>query len=333
MILGGSITSALTSFAGLGLALILERDGAECVRLGWTDANEPRMVVSAEEYDDEAIAAAVHRHAIVGAAPNSWMQADLAEAPWNGRNAVFSPRVKTATTEKQWHALQLDRHRGIDRETEDRGHEIDVELIGALGEPAYWRHVGKSPRPDEGANRWEMKTRNRGEDFVRNRLRQLAKIVAARDASLIRSGLTGEKLVDEAYKNKRSDDSRTATGLTAPRFTDSALAWCALWGISSFPVIHRLAGPSVTAGAVPIGRFAPEKLILPVLVGAYSLERWRALILSEELSQAEADADVAVRGWLASHGVRAVVSFRLHISDNKSAPEHSLGAGRVKVLA
>ena len=32
MILGGEITSALTTFAGLGLALILEGDGAEHVR-------------------------------------------------------------------------------------------------------------------------------------------------------------------------------------------------------------------------------------------------------------------------------------------------------------
>ena len=41
MILSGEITSALTTFAGLGLALILEGDGAERVRLGWTDAAEP----------------------------------------------------------------------------------------------------------------------------------------------------------------------------------------------------------------------------------------------------------------------------------------------------
>ena len=51
MILGGEITSALTTFAGLGLALILEGDGAEHVRLGWTDAAEPRMVVTADGYE------------------------------------------------------------------------------------------------------------------------------------------------------------------------------------------------------------------------------------------------------------------------------------------
>ena len=77
MILGGEMTSALTTFAGLGLALILEGDGAEHVRLGWTDAAEPRMVVTADGYDDEAIAVAVHKHATASVAPGSWVQAEL----------------------------------------------------------------------------------------------------------------------------------------------------------------------------------------------------------------------------------------------------------------
>ena len=45
MILGGSISSALTTFAGLGLAMILERDGATRVRLGWTETDEPQMFI------------------------------------------------------------------------------------------------------------------------------------------------------------------------------------------------------------------------------------------------------------------------------------------------
>ena len=77
MILGGEITSALTTFAGLGLALILEGDGAERVRLGWTDAAEPRMVVTADGYDDEAIAGAVYRHATACLAPSSRIGCDL----------------------------------------------------------------------------------------------------------------------------------------------------------------------------------------------------------------------------------------------------------------
>ena len=234
MILSGEITSALTTFAGLGLALILECDGAERVRLGWTDAAEPQMVVTADGYDDEAIAVAVHEHATARAVSGSWIDCNLQAAPWNGNSALFSPRVKAPQSLPQWRSLQTERVQRIDHEVEDKEQlkrDIDLELIGALGEPAYWRFANNGPRPDEGANRWEMKTRNRGEDFIRNRLRQLAQIVADRDASAIASGLIGQSVKDEAYKGKRSDESRTATGLTSPRFTDSALAWCALWGI------------------------------------------------------------------------------------------------------
>ena len=333
MIIGGDITSALTSFAGLGLALILEGDGAKRVRLGWTDEAAPRLEVNAEGYDDAAIAAAVHLHASGCIEEGSWVQADLGGLPWNGGNAVFSPRVKPASAPEQWSSLRRQRHKGIDREI-SRAEAID--LIGALGEPAYWRFADKDmkkPRPDEGASRWEMKTRNRGEDFVANRLRHLAQIVSVRTLEGVGAGLNGQRPVDEAYKGKHSDDSRTATGLTGPRFTDSALAWCALWGISAFPVIHRLRQPSVTAGAVPVGRFTPERLVLPVLVGHFSLERWRALLVSQQLVVAGDPQERSARAWLISHGARAVISFSLRVSDNSSAPERYLRAGRVEVLA
>lgn len=335
MILGGEIVSALTTFAGLGLALILEGDGAERVRLGWTDAAESRMIVTADGYDDETVASAVHRQATVRAVSGSWIGCTLQAEPWSGNSALFSPRVKVPQSEGQWRYLQTERLQGIDHEMEDRAQlkrGIDLELIGALGEPAYWRS-----RPDEGANRWEMKTRNRGEDFVSNRLRQLARIVADRDVTAIVSGLTGRTVEDEAYKGKRSNESRTATGLTSPRFTDSALAWCALWGISSFPVIHQLVGTSVTAGAVPIGKFTPTHLVLPVLVGLRTLDRWQAVVLSEQVIQAVVDTKSAAaarptRAWLAAHGVRAILTFRVNVSDNSNAPERSLGVGRLEAL-
>ncbi|WP_159626802.1 hypothetical protein [Actinomyces sp. zg296] len=333
MILAGDITSALTSFAGLGLALILEGDGAKRVRLGWTDEAAPRLEVSAEGYDATAIAAAVHRHASGCAEEASWVQADLEGPPWDGGSAVFSPRIKAASVPEQWRALQHQRHEGIDREI---SMPEAIDLIGALGEPAYWRFADRSmkkPRPDEGSSRWEMKTRNRGEDFVANRLRHLAGIVSTRTPEGVGAGLTGQRTIDEAYKGKRSDESRTATGLTWPRFTDSALAWCALWGISAFPVIHRLRQPSVTAGAVPVGEFTPKRLVLPVLVGRFSLGRWRALLVSQQLVVAGDPQERSARAWLASHGARAVLQFPFQVSDNSSAPERYLRAGRIEVLA
>ena len=204
--------------------------------------------------------------------------------------------------------------------------------MGGLGEPSYWWS-----KVDGGASRWEMKTRQNYQNFVHDRLRGLAEIVATRDGESVRSGLVGEVVIDEAYAKESSEKSRTATGLTSPRFTDSALAWCALWGISSFPVIHRLMGASVTAGAVPIGKFTPTQLVLPVLVGPRTLGRWQAVVASEQVIRAMGNTDSTAvartaRAWLVAHGARAILTFRVNVSDNPNAPERSLGVGRLETL-
>ena len=297
------------------------------------------MIVTADGYDDADIAVAVHEHAAASVAPGSWVQADLESEPWVDKKgrwvaAVMSPRISRPDQGKEckWGYLQRRRHFVIDRCREDGSKWGDLELMGGLGEPSYWWS-----KVDGGASRWEMKTRQNYQNFVHDRLRGLAEIVATRDGESVRSGLVGEAVIDEAYAKESSEKSRTATGLTSPRFTDSALAWCALWGLSSFPVIHRLTGASVTAGAVPIGEFTPTHLVLPVLVGPHSLGRWRAMVVSEQVIQAMEKAESAVaarpaRAWLVAHGARAILTFRVNVSDNDKAPERSLGVGRLEVL-
>lgn len=327
MIIAGTYSSALTTFAGLGVALILEAQGARKVRLGWTDAMEPRLVVTAEDFDDEAIAAAVLDHARENAAEGGWIGQDLPGDPWKGRSAVFSPRIKSAASDAAWADLQAARHTGIDRLDTGLFSAASEDLIGALGEPAYWPVLVTAGHPDEGASRWEMKTRNRGEDFIRNRLRGLAGTVAKRTPETVRAGLVGTSVVDEAYKGKRSEESRTSTGLTTPRFTDSALAWCALWGISAFPVVHRIGKASVTAGALPLGKFTPQRMVLPIVLGPASMARWRTVLCSSQLHEvatAGTPGAPAATTWLVSHGVRAISSYPVSVSDNPSAPERAI---------
>ncbi|OLL14134.1 hypothetical protein BKH32_10295 [Actinomyces oris] len=96
-------------------------------------------------------------------------------------------------------------------------------------------------------------------------------------------------------------------------------------------------GASVTAGAVPIGNFIPTHLVVPVLVGPHSLDRWRAVVVSEQVIQAATSTESAAavrmaRAWLVAHSARAILTFRVNVSDNPNAPERSLGEGRLEVL-
>lgn len=333
MRVGGSFTSALTSFAGLGMALMLEEAGIARVRLGWTDTAEPRLMISGEGVEDLGIARIVHAHATRSATDDSWLEMSFEEKPWSSGTAVFSPRIKEAQSDEEWHYLQIRRSQGIDQVIEESRRWLDLDLLGALGEPAYWRFRRNHPDPDQGASRWEMKTRNHGGEFVGDRLRSLARIVTGRIFERVLEGINGNSTVDEAYRGKRSDESRTSTGLTRPRFTDSALAWCGLWGLAAFPVVHRVRFPSATAGHVQTGRRS-EELVVPVLIGRYSVERWRAVIVSSQVLAAVGD-DLTVRRnarqWLTRHGVRAVLHFPVQITDIK-VPERYLGDGQNELL-
>ena len=61
------------------------------------------------------------------------------------------------------------------------------------------------------------------------------------------------------------------------------------------------------------------------------------MVVSEQVIQAmENTESTAVartaRAWLAAHGVQAILTFRVNVSDNPNAPERSLGAGRLEAL-
>ncbi|BBX73997.1 hypothetical protein MSHI_19030 [Mycobacterium shinjukuense] len=203
-------------------------------------------------------------------------------------------------------------------------------MVGALGEPSYWL-ADKSP--DGGASRWEMKTRNRGEEFVGNRLLPVANCVAARQVEEVLSGLTGGTINDEVARNQ--PDSRSATGFARPGPVDNALVWCTLWGISQFPVVHHTDAQSVTAGTyVPGKRTHPTFVFLPAPTRPTTLARLRTIIASMHLfvvgsvaqnsKPLDEIAAAVSRKWLADRGIRALIRFPVDVSDNPSAPERQV---------
>ena len=332
----GSVTNALTHFALYGLAAIVEDETAQSVRLSWTDGPRPEPQLDTGQEPGE-IAAMVHRHATRHAAPQSWLAVSAQYA--NKIVAAFSPRVFKPPTSEAWRQLQEARHTGLDAVAAE-GCQLDLRMIGALGEQAYWPN-GKEDS-DVGASRWEMKTRNQGAEFVGNRLVPLAQAVAARTIDQTLTGLSGETVNDEAGNNK--PDSRSGTGFTRPGPVDNALAWCALWGISQFPLVHHNGAQSTTAGTyVPGAHKYAAYVFLPVPTRPITASRLRTILASRQLplavtaENAEDPLDVitadAARKWLIERAIRALMRFRVNVSDNLSAPEIQIRDGSVVPLS
>ena len=336
--LPGDVHVAFTHLAALGLGSILEDAGCRGVGIHWTGSLDARPLLTAPGLDWDVAARSVREHAVAHAAPDDWTAATVGGVA--GGAGLMSPRIKPPTHEDGWVALVEERRSVIDRQMRSR-HLLDLALIGALGEPAYWRVDTEGVRrPDEGASRWELKTRNRGEDFVAHRLRRLAIIVAARDPRSVRDGLTGDCVVDELGKD--AVDGRTATGLAGLGPVDNALAWCALWGISAFAVTPQVVRGSRTAGHLPRRRGGAgrreECFYLPIPSRPISLPRFRHIASSASLQnvlEADLDADAAHlnadsgRSWLLARHIGAVVRFPIGVFGSASAPERRALIGTV----
>ncbi|MDQ7911189.1 hypothetical protein RB614_42545 [Phytohabitans sp. ZYX-F-186] len=323
-------TTMLSHMALYGLAAIVEDGGMEGVQLAWTGGMAPRPVLSAPQATPETIGEAVRRHAARHDSPESWPSRQVSD---DEQRALMSPRISTITSRESWRSLQERRHQVLHQLTRERA-LLDLRLVAALGEPSYWRFNRQGQRlQDDGASRLEMQPRNQGAEFVGNRIRPLAAAVAARTAAAVSDGLLGRGVRDEIGKDAQA--SRTPTGFAAPGPTDNALAWCALWGISQFPVAQRTQSFASTTGH--IGRGTAGYFYVPVWDGAWRTARLRTILASGQLRRfAETGLspddirrapDDDGRGgepagqWLASRGVTAVVRFPVKRFGSDSAPE------------
>lgn len=333
--LKGDVTSALTVLAPVGIAGILDEAGYGPATFRWdVDQLDAAASVTCSAGSREKIAEAVRAHAERHAVGESWVRARV-EGLANAGKGLFSPRSGIAATE--WAPYLEQRDQALDC-LSPRMSPLDWGLLAALGEPAWWRSVDSQPEPDKGASRWEMKTRNRGEEFIANRLHLLAQAVGARSGDEIERGLIGERQVDECGRDKPT--SRTPTGLTVPQATDNALAWAALWGLVALPVVplsgasvHR--GYSQTPGVSPRHRVHPEIAALPVVTRPHTWRSLRALMTTRAFDQAafgtEPGASVA-RAWLKEQGVIAIMRYPIDKRGSTAAPERMLLSGTAEVI-
>lgn len=328
----GDPYTSLSHLALYGLGAILAEAGHD-VRLGWTEHARARPRLSGPDLDDGLVGTVVRQHAERRAAGGDWISRDIILD--GSARGLMSPRLTQFSDEGTWQELQRARHAVLDELTR-RQRLLDLRLLAALGEPAYWSRNDKGQfQPDDGASRWEMQPRNRGSEIVGSRLRKLADVVAGRTAAAVAAGLRGSEVRDEIGKDKPG--SSTPTGLAVPGPTDNALAWCALWGISQLPVAMRVSTgtrPAVAVTAGHIGRSRNEWFYLPVWHQPWLPARVRTVLASRQLRVAASDgldlperdqptatAVTAARAWLATRHVEGVVRFPIARAGSDNAPE------------
>ncbi|AXE37697.1 hypothetical protein [Acidipropionibacterium virtanenii] len=322
IVISGGLNSAMTHFAMIGLAGILEEAGAERVRLGWTVEGAAEAVVTWNGPDaGEAVKAHATRHADEG----SWVQAKGADSA----TGLFSPRIKPPRSTAGWIDLESRREEFLGSDLT----ELDALFLSNLGEPGYWVVHNNELQPDRAASRWEMKTRNRGEEFVGKRLAPLADVVANRSTLSIIEGLTGASVTDTVGKN--SPESRTSTGLTRPGPADDVLAWCGLWGISGFALVPAVSRVSATACASPLRTLHTKRALIPVLDRMVSPAAWRAVVASQAVNGLPSPDEERVSAALLElplMGVIGACDFTVHKGGSSSAPERMILSGEFHPL-
>ena len=350
LVISGNHDDALTHLLLVGLASILD-DADETLdcRIRWKGFDQAAISVSKDSFDWLDCARIVHDHAERWST-STWLNATGVYATDGADDgaaskATLSPRLGRFPTRAAWQRLQDDRQAAID----GLQTALDHRYVGALGEPSYWCGSPDDQDPDRGATRWEMVTRNKGKEFIGGRFLPLAKAVAARRVEQVADGLRGMSVTDEVGKDK--PNSRTSTGLHHPSATDNARAWCALIGVSMFPIARSTqARKESTAAFFPMKGQREPCAILPLWAKPWTLAKYRAVVRSRALltvgldARLQPDADerktadinaVAVqrsRRWLTAQGVTACMIFRQYVSNNKSAPERWLKKGEGLLL-
>lgn len=352
--LSGCTPEVLLSHLALyGLAAILDAEGVAGVRARWSREADQRPVVSVPGLTGEQAAAVIGGHARRADHPSSWLHQSITLK--GSPRAVMSPRLSEFGDDATWRQAQRQRHEILDELTV-AGRWLDLRFLAALGEPCYWiRDRQGRIQQDNAASRLEMQPRNRGSEFVSNRLRKLAAAVAARDDNEILAGLLGRTIRDEAEGDAAY--SRTAAGLGPPGPTDNSVAWCALWGISQLPLAMRVqAEPRSAVTAITtghLGRGRSEWFYAPVWEAPWRPARFRTVLAAAQTRIAASDGldrngrtvppgearstaptteVAAARRWLTDRQVTGILRFPIEIFGSDNAPERRAMRGQPVIV-
>lgn len=281
IVIAGEIDDLFSHMTLLGLASIVEDAGGERVRVHWNAEEQPVLGV-AGDVGILQISEMILRHAEVHSSDSSWLR-DRFEFK-NGTKvsdiSVLGPRTASPTEIDDWRALE-DRRQVSMGKLEGA---LDCRFVQGLGYRSWWHKLKKQNRPDKGANIWEMKTRNKGGELIRDRLLPLAEIVGGGSIEGIEAGILGHQVKDVHGSNQLN--SRTPTGFSVPRPTDNVRAWCALWGLGMLPVMPMRDPSNAYPSYLPRRSLDSDdrhQLLMPVPNSPISLVRMRGLLRSNHL--------------------------------------------------
>lgn len=348
--LAGLITDAFSHMCAIGASVIVAEQTGRATAVGWKVAHmaPPVPVIAVEctagEDAELIVAQAVQEHAKRHTEPDiSWTHATLKGITISTARkeevSLFAPRAKHPQDKSEWELIAQRRDEWMTGPRRENLSSADWKMIAGLGQRAWWRCIGKEKQPDSGASRWEMKTRNSGEEMIGQRMRPLADVVSHREVEKVADGLTGRgEIRDEHGKGKRKGKNGflSASGFRPPGPTDNAQAWCALWGLTVFPVVQSASKVGYTPGAWPHRRRRnhPESMVLPVFDPSMRVSPalFRDLITSgalQDYAYGKDDRDRA-RLWLAEQGVRLIVRFTVHVDRSSNRPDRYIFPGKAE---
>lgn len=333
IMLAGDFKTLLSHMVLWGLAAICEEAELPGVRGAWSDEAAPRPLLHTDAAP-EAVAEAVIDHATRCAQDDSWLRRAVSvSADGKTEVALAAPRTAAPATPEIWAAVAAEHLELLD----GLASQLDRQLQLGFGYRSWWA-VERSGtiRADFGCNAWEMRTRNRGTDVVKDRLLPLAEEVSTWSVGDIVTGLCGTTVNDAVGENKPA--SRSGTGFCLPGPVDNARAWCALWGLSMLPVIaHRFRGAispaALTAQDVPTQ--SRRHLVMFGSPRPMTPARARAILRSSALVQASAPESIGAGeftkavGWCRSHGVDLAVRFPIDVVGSTTSPERRALHGQV----
>ena len=301
VVISADATDAFSHLLMVGLASILEDANPDRVCLfRWLDDLQAFEIKTNDDLDIDQISKVVSEHAkrwsqsLPLTSQDDYTVSNESDKPSGAFHATMSPRLSNLGVPYGWEKLQRNREAAVDA-METFG---DYRYFGALGQPSYWsgEQTNHSLRSDFGASRWEMVTRNKGQEFIGGRLFPLAQKVAARPIEKVRDGLLGTTIEDEVGGNKAF--SRAATGqIKGPiRFAILPL-FDQYWTTAKYRSVIR--SEALAQFGIQQARFRGDQVMS------------------------------AASDWLEEKGVPACCLFNQFMSDNKSAPERWLEPGEI----